>query len=362
MRIVHTESSDGWGGQELRILAEAEGIRSRGHEVTLIAPASAQIFVEARRRGLPAVNLPIGRKNLKGVIALRKWFKAHSIDVVNTHSSTDSWLTAIACASLGHAPALVRTRHVSVPVPKDPATRWLYQHATRKIVTTGEALRRTLVESNGFQADHVVSVPTGIDLTRFTPGDKTAARRSLGLDPALHYVGIVATLRSWKGHLYLLEAMKRLARDDCRLLIVGDGPMRAVIESRIAELDLADRVSLVGYQDDPAPWLRALDVCCLPSYANEGVPQALMQAMLVGSPIVTTAVGGIPEVIEDGRTGLIVPIRDAEALAKGIARLLDNPPLATRLSAGAREEGVRRFGMDHMLDRMEAVFRDAVAA
>jgi glycosyltransferase involved in cell wall biosynthesis len=362
MHIVHTESSQGWGGQELRILGESAGLRARGHEVTLIAPASARIFAEAQRRGLPVVDLPIGRKTLRGWLALRRWLMANRVDVVNTHSSTDSWLVALACATLARAPAIVRTRHVSVPVANNVAARWLYRHATRRIVTTGEALRRTLIETNDLPADRIVSVPTGVDLTRFAPGDKSAARAALGLDPAARYVGIVATLRSWKGHLYLIEALERLGRGDCRLLVVGDGPMREPIASRIAAGGLGDRVKLAGHQDDPAPWLRAMDVFCLPSYANEGVPQALMQAMLAGVPVVTTPVGSILEVVEDGRTGLVVPPRDAAALASAIARLLDDPELARRLGSTARAEAVQRFSQDRMLDQMEAVFRAALGA
>lgn len=362
MKIVHTESSHGWGGQELRILSEAEGMRQRGHEVRLIAPASARIFLEAQRRGLPAVNLPIGRKNLKGVLALRNWLKRHRVDVMNTHSSTDSWLTALACATLREAPVIVRTRHISAPVPHNLGSRWLYNRAARRIVTTGEALRKTLIESNGFDGERIVSVPTGIDLARFAPGERVAARQALGLDPALRYVGIVATLRSWKGHLYLVEALKLLGRDDVRLLVVGDGPMRSVIESRVEDAGLTGRVILAGHQDDPAPWMRALDVFCLPSYANEGVPQSLMQAMLLGLPIISTPVGSILEIVDDGRTGLIVPPRDAKALAAAIARLLGDDALATRLALAAHEEGVQRFSRERMLDRMEAVFHDAVSA
>jgi glycosyltransferase involved in cell wall biosynthesis len=362
MHIVHTESSRGWGGQELRILGESAGMRARGHDVTLIAPASARIHVEAQRRGLAVVDLPIGRKSVRGWRALRRWLSTHRVDVVNTHSSTDSWLVALACATIARAPAVVRTRHVSVPVANNAATRWLYGRATRRVVTTGEALRRTLIEANGLPADRVVSIPTGVDLARFAPGDAAAARRALGLDPAARYVGIVATLRSWKGHLYLIEALELLGRDDCRLLVVGDGPMRAPIESRIAAGGRGDRVKLAGHQDDPAPWLRAMDVFCLPSYANEGVPQALMQAMLAALPVVTTPVGSILEVVEDGRTGLVVPPRDAPALARAIARLLDDPALARRLGSAARAEAVERFSQDRMLDRMEAVFRDALAA
>ncbi|MDD5250026.1 MAG: glycosyltransferase family 4 protein, partial [Rhodocyclaceae bacterium] len=126
MRIVHTEASCGWGGQEIRILTEAQGLIGRGHQVSLLCPAEAPIFREAERYGVPAEALPIGRKNLRGWLALRRWLKHHAVDVVNTHSSTDSWLAALACAFRAEAPAIVRTRHISAAVPRNATTRWLY--------------------------------------------------------------------------------------------------------------------------------------------------------------------------------------------------------------------------------------------
>src|ERR1700691_3723542 len=149
MHIVHTEASLGWGGQEIRILGEAAGMIARGHRVSLLCPPAASIFSEAANRGVPVTALPIARKNLRGLLALRGWFKNHVPDVVNTHSSTDSWLAALACASLSAPPPIVRTRHISAAVPNNTATRWLYRTATRHIVTTGEQLRAQLMRDNG---------------------------------------------------------------------------------------------------------------------------------------------------------------------------------------------------------------------
>ena len=158
MHIVHTESSQGWGGQEIRILSESEGMRARGHSVTVIAPASARVHQEAQRRGIETADLPLARKSLRGVVALRRWLAAHSVDVINTHSSTDSWIVAAACSTLRAPPAIVRTRHVSVPIAKNAATRWLYTGATRHIVTTGETLRRQLIDENRFPPERLTSV------------------------------------------------------------------------------------------------------------------------------------------------------------------------------------------------------------
>jgi glycosyltransferase involved in cell wall biosynthesis len=364
VHIVHTEASQGWGGQEIRILGEAAGMMGRGHRVTLLCPGTAQIFAGAARYGVSAEVLPIGRKNFTGLIALRNWLKGHPVDVINTHSSTDSWLAALACASLPQAPPIVRTRHISTAVPNNLATRWLYRRATRHIVTTGTALREQLIRDNGIDGGMLTSVPTGIDLKAFAPGDRKAAREALGLPLDATIVGIVATLRDWKGHDYLIEAFARLQREEnfprLRLLMVGDGPQRPHIEGLIAARGLQQEVLMPGNQPQVARWLQAMDLFSLPSYANEGVPQALMQAMACALPVISTPVGSITEIIESERTGLLVLPKDVDALHGALVRLLADTALRQRLGAAAREEALRRFGDNIMLDRMEAVFRDAV--
>jgi len=332
----------------------------RGHAVTIAAPAESRLFPEARRRGLNAVDLAIARKGPRGVMSLFHWLRGNEVDVINTHSSTDSWLAALACAVLSNAPPIVRTRHISAPVPDNAATRWLYVSATRHVVTTGESLRRQLIEVNGFPADRITSVPTGIDTQRFVPGDRLAARRALDLPPAATLIGIVATLRSWKGHRFLLEAFAGLQGQDCVLVIVGDGPQRESLQAQIAALNIGERVRMTGNQADVLPWLQALDVFALPSYANEGVPQALLQAMLCGLPCVTTDVGSIGEAAVHEHTALIVAPQDPGALRQALVRLVESFGLRQALGQAARTHCEKRFSFEHMLDRMEGVFRDAV--
>ncbi len=360
MKILHTEASCGWGGQEIRILEESRGLIGRNHEVMVACPAHARMTVEAPRFGVPVVALPIEFKTVAGFRALRNYLTGRPFDVVNTHSSADSWLVALACATLTNPPAIVRTRHISAPVSGNFANRWIYRQA-RGVATTGESLRRHLLGTLGLDPARVVSVPTGIDTGRFAPADKTAAKLSLGLDPGHRHLGIVATLRSWKGHLFLLDAFSQMDRTDLHLLIVGEGPMRGPIEEKIATLGIGGHVTLAGQRTDPEHWLQAMDVFCLPSYANEGVPQAILQAMLCALPIVTTPVGAILEAVSDGETALVVPPKDAAGLAAAITRLLDDGSLAARLGAAARRIASADFSKEVMLDRMAALFSAATS-
>ncbi|HSN21587.1 MAG TPA: glycosyltransferase family 4 protein [Usitatibacter sp.] len=362
LRILHTESSLGWGGQEIRVLTEARGVAARGHAVLLAAAPGSRILAEAPAFGVEAVALPIARRSPRGLLALRRLLARRATDVVNTHSSTDTWLAALACATLPHAPAIVRTRHISAPAPRNAATRWLYTKAADRIVTTGERLREQVIEETGAEGSRVVSIPTGIDLARYQPGDRGSARTLLGLPAGAPIVGIVATLRSWKGHRHLLRAMAALEAREALLVIVGDGPQRAALESLAAELPLAGRVRFAGNQADVVPWMQAFDVFCLPSYANEGVPQALTQAMACALPVVSTPIGSIGEIVTNGETGVLVAPGDVEGLRVALDALLADAARREALGRRAQAAARERFGEDRMVERMIEVFRTAAKA
>jgi len=171
-------------------------------------------------------------------------------------------------------------------------------------------------------------------------------------------IGIIATLRSWKGHRYLIEAMVPLRHKNMQLVIVGDGPQRGAIQSQVHELKLNNQVILAGNQPDVLPWLRALDIFVLPSYANEGVPQAVLQAMACGLPVVTTPVGSIGEAVKDEETGLVVESHCSQCLSAAIERLMSSPDLRQKLGTAAIQFVRANFGINQMLDRMEAVFQE----
>ena len=362
LSILHSENSCGWGGQEIRILTESRGFLDRGHRVTLVTQAEAPIAEAARRAGLEVVTLPM-RKRLGDALALRRWIAAHrrDIDVLNTHSSTDSWLGAIACATLGDAPPVVRTRHLSTTVHNRMGTRWLYRRGAAHIVTTGEAIRRQLAESIGVPLERMTSIPTGIDLARFVPGDPVQARASLGL-PEKPALGIMATMRRWKGHAYLFDALAARpgAWDGWQVLVVGGGPDREELEAHVRKNNLGALVRFTGHQEDVVPWLQSLDLFVLPSYGEEGVPQAIMQAMACAIPVVSTPIGAIAEAVDDGVTGILTEPRSTPHLANALATLRDDPALRSRYAVAARAKAERTFGIERMLDAMERVFRSVL--
>jgi glycosyltransferase involved in cell wall biosynthesis len=360
LHIVHTESSLGWGGQEIRILNEAQGMIRRGHRVTILCPSHARIYEEANTRGVPAVALPIARKKLSGAVSMYKWLKTHDTDIVNTHSSTDSWLVALANLFLPNRVPIVRTRHISAPIRKNMATSWLYKKSAAHIVTTGEALAQQLNQANDIPLENLTSVPTGIDTQLFVPGDKESARGKLVLPLDRKIIGIAATLRSWKGHRYLMEAFAQIKDKNAMLLIVGDGPGRENLQAQAEQLGIKERVIMPGNQRDVVPWLQSMDIFVLPSYANEGVPQAILQAGFCKIPVITTTAGAIPEISRHEDTALIVPMQQVAPLTRAIERLLDDEALADKIKNNAYQFVSARFGLDIMLDKMEKIFFKAV--
>lgn len=364
LSIVHTESSTGWGGQEIRILTEIHGFLARGHKVKLVCPADAELVSAAAQYGIDVIALPIGRKNLDGLFAITRWLRenANQIEVINTHSSTDSWLVAIALSVLRLKKPTVRTRHVSTTVNRSVATRWLYQNATNHIVTTGEALRQQLHQENGYALDSMTSVPTGIDLNRFRPLDRASCKKKIGLDENLKFIGIVATLRDWKGHSYLFDAMVSIAtiHPTWHLLVIGDGPYEQKLREKVNSLQLRDHVTFVGRQNNIPEWLNAIELFVLPSYGDEGVPQSIIQAMACGLPVVSTPIGSIEEAVLHGVTGLVVPPRDSDAIASAITKLIGNPALRRQFGEAGHARAHEQFAFDLMIDRMESIFTHAI--
>ncbi|MEO5784098.1 MAG: glycosyltransferase family 4 protein [Casimicrobiaceae bacterium] len=366
LAVLHTEASCGWGGQEIRILTEMEALAARGHRVRLVAPGHAPIVAAARARHLPVDAVPIEFRTVAAYRALCGWLDAHGrdLDVINTHSSADSWLVALAGLRRPWRAPLVRTRHVSTRVNRSRPTRWLYQRATAHIVVTGEALSTQLQRDNGFDPARLTSVRTGIDLERFAPRDRAAARYALGLEVARPTLAIVATLRDWKGHDDLLDVWP-VVREQVRgwqILVVGDGPRRAHLEARVATMGLAAEVRFAGQREDVEVWFAAADLVALPSWGEEGVPQSLLQAAACARPAVSTTIGAIGEAVRHGETGLLVPPRDRLALTDALVGLMRDEAVRVRMGAAGRVLAEQQFSVEAMASAMLAVYARVLGA
>jgi glycosyltransferase involved in cell wall biosynthesis len=349
--ILHTEFSKGWGGQEMRTVEEARLVAARGHRVILVARPECRILPHAQAAGLPTHALGMRHSaDLTAVLGLCRLLRRERADLINTHSSVDSWLGAFA-ARITRV-KLVRTRHVSIPIRKNPLN--FVHRMPDAMITTGESVRRRILADGILPAERVISIPTGIDVERFAPGpDDGDLRRRLAIPAGAPVIAMVAVLREKKRHDVLLRAVALLRnRFDPHCLLAGEGSRREAIERLRADLGLESRVFLLGHQEDVRPVLRAASVVVSASAGMEGVPQALIQALAMERPVVATDDGSVSELIEHERTGLLVPLDRPEALAAAVERLLVDRAEAARLAAQGRAHVLAHYSDERMAARV----------
>jgi glycosyltransferase involved in cell wall biosynthesis len=354
-RILHSESSMGWGGQEVRVMAELEWMRAQGHWMALAAHPESEIAQRARAAGILFYPLRTHKALLAPEVArLAAWLVANRVDLVNTHSSNDGWLAGIA-ARLALRPVLIRSRHIEVDYPNLFWSGVAFRLLPHRVITTSRRIADRLVAELKIAPSRVTCIATGVDLARFDPEVEGTLHRELGVDPETALVGMISVLRSWKGHATFLDGAARLLGDGKRrvhFVIAGDGPGRDELAAKIAQAPWRDQVTLLGHRADVPNLLASLDVLVLPSYAHEGIPQIILQAQAMSCAVVATTIGGIPEVVRDGVTGLLVPPRDAAALAEKIGALLDDPALSAHLGQNARMEIEKHHSLEAMGERL----------
>lgn len=357
MRLLHTESSRGWGGQEIRILREAEGMRKRGHEVILAVNSEGGLIARARHAGFIVYELPFKRSSaLKTVYALVQICKTHAIDLINTHSSLDAWLGGIAARIAKKK--VIRTRHLSTAIRKGLNSRLLYKSLADFVVTTSSPIMQIIGEQAGLPSSCLQCIPTGIDPHLLKADLMKAAefRASLGVGPSDILIGTACFVRSWKGINDLLQAAVLLKeRKEIKWVIVGGGHVDDY-RSKIPELGLEGIVTFTGHLEAPYSAIRAMDIFALLSTAHEGVSQASLQAAYLERPLVTTTVGGLPEVCLDGETGFVVPPFSPDIIAKAVAKLADHPELRQQFGARGKQLVEEKFTLTHTLDAMEKVY------
>ena len=365
-RILHTEPSLELGGQEFRILAESDGMKRRGHVVVLAAQAEAKIARKAREMEIPVEVLDMSRSRYLSLVNdFIKIMKKHHIQIVNTHGSIDSWTASLAGRLSTQKPFIVRTRHKSTPISPTIRHRILYGTLPHAIVTTGETVRQDMINRNGLAGSKIVSIPTGVDLNIYRPMKANGRiREELQTEPQDFVVGTISFLRSYKGLPYFLGAAARVVKSfpDTKFWIVGDGPQKEMIKEQVIVEGLQHHVRLTGFREDIPELLAHMDVFVLASIDGEGIPQGVTQALAMERAVVATKVGGIPEVIRDGKNGYLVDPKNSDQLAANICKLLSDQELRREFGTCGHDRIHDGYGLNTMLDRTEQLYESLAVA
>jgi glycosyltransferase involved in cell wall biosynthesis len=305
-----------------------------------------------------------GGSRAAGLVRLARLLRRERVDVVNGHNPTGGLYGALAGAAAG-VPVVIRTEHsfhyrgrhsAAYPVLEVVSTL-----LARRVVCVCEAVLLSHVRRLPWAAGRFVTVANGVSpAPHIRPRD--AVRTGLGLGPDHRVALTIGSLTPQKAQHVLLDGFAAAAarRPEALLLVAGEGPRRSELEARAADLGLGDRVRFLGARLDAPELLEACDVFALSS-VREGLSITLLEAMRAGRPCIATRVGGNPEAIEDGVSGLIVPAEDPARLAEALGELFDDPERAARLGAAGRARWAARFTAERMVRETEALYRRELA-
>ena len=357
-------SLDSWGGLEIHLLNLAAQLKMRGHRVIVAGRPGRFVLTRAQALGLETFEATVKRQgDWTDFGRLRDFFRREKVDVVHAHNQEDSLVPATA-ARLANVPASFLSWHLPFPFRNRARGRLILSLLHKRLFPISESVRDMHIE-NGVAARRmeVIHHGTDVEVLGALTADVPARRAALGLAPEDVAVGIIGRVAAEKGHRVLFEAMKLLAdTHPClRAVVVGNGPDMPAVRRDLALIGMTHRALFTGFRDDVNAVAAALDIVAVPSvWAEPGSP-AILQAMALGKPVVASRVGGTAELVNDSETGLLVPPSDPAALAGALSRLASSPDERRAMGAAGRARAAECFSLSLMTDRIEALYRQAVA-
>ena len=370
IRLCFALTSPVRGGVEEVVLALLQRLDTREFDLALAAPGP---LLEAFAPDLTGVRVATTAVTAESWFAPRELAQLHGFfrrfrpHIVNPHLFR-STAVAAPLARLAGVPGIVEKYHgregwrqggLRGSFAFDRTVARLLDRA----IAVSAAAGRFLVEGKGYPADRVVVVPNGRDLSSFSPGGhRQDVRKELDIDDAAPLIGVVGRLETQKGHRYLFDAWPEVLRafPDARLVVIGDGSLRADLERQAQTLGVSRSIIFLGFRSDMPRLLDALDGLALPSL-YEGMPLTVIEASAMACPVVATAVDGTPEVIEDGVTGWLVPPEEPRPLARALVTLLADPDRARAVGRAGRQHVLHQFDLDRQVEATARVYRGVAA-
>ncbi|MGR3985172.1 MAG: glycosyltransferase family 4 protein [Gammaproteobacteria bacterium] len=359
MNILHTECSMNWGGQEYRTVLEHNHLNNNNHTSYLACDANSAMHRKAKELG--AVNLVAVdfRKTWRLDVAMkvRRFCRAHRIDIINSHGGRDSSLCLFAFWS---GVALVRSRHITGAARKKIS----YQYFCSHVIAAAAAIKNALVNL-GVDEKKISVIGEGVDLEEYKPADTPRGgglAAEFDVQPNDIVVVNIGMIRSDKGQRFFLDAAKRAlqTRGDMRFFLVGAGTgareLEMELRDEVRRRRLESRFTMTGYRDDIAAWVRLADFIVIASTGIEAQSRVAPQAFAGKKTVIATNVGGLPELVRDNITGLIVPPADTAALSAAILRLAGDKALRMRLANNAYRLAQERLSFQSMMDKTLSLY------
>jgi L-malate glycosyltransferase len=357
---VHIDTARTWRGGQNQVLLTVMGLRALGHRAALVAHAGGEL----RRRAADGLELapitPRAEMDLHAGWRLARVLRRLRPDVVHAHDPHGLAMAALALSLLPARPRplFAASRRVDFRLRSNAFSRW--KHRQVDVYLCASDAIRSMLAADGVPPECAVTVHEGIDVDRVAAATPASLHAELWLPHHAPLVGNVAALVPHKGQRHLIEAAALVVRQvpDARFVIAGEGELRDSLEAQIRHHRLEKHVFLTGFRSDVLSLHQAFDLFVMSSVA-EGLGTSVLDAMAAGRAVVGTRAGGIPEVVEDGVTGLLVPPRDDRALAGAIVRLLADRGLRQRMGAAGLARVRERFSVERMVQATLDVYAGA---
>lgn len=359
IRVLLVDLERVWRGGQEQTLLLMMGLRGRGHCAELIAVKRSAIASRAEAAGIRVHAIPDVGRRIGAASWLRRLLSEKRFDIVyanEAHALTAAWL-----ARSHRRVPLVAARRVAFPVSRGTLALGRYRAAAR-ILAISQAVRNELLAA-GLDANRINVVPDGVQIpAAITPDARENARKRWGFRPDETVIECVGALTPEKGHGLLIDAFTKFRRDfsNFRLLLAGEGRLRAQLERQAQAAGLGSAIVFAGFVPDVEAVYAAGDLFVLPSL-SEGAGSSLIQAMAYGLPVLGFGRQGVAEIIEDGRTGVLVREANAEALASAAVRMVRDAGFRERLSRAARETAASRYSAERMIDDTARIFEELIA-
>jgi glycosyltransferase involved in cell wall biosynthesis len=355
------------GGTERQVANVALGLDAARFELHLACLRNiGELKQELEGLRVPRPVFNIGRlysfRTFSEAIRLARYIRKNAIQVVHTYGLYPN-IFAVPVARLAGAHIVIASIRDCGDILK-PWQRWLQRLVCRLadcVLVNAEAIREALI-GQGSRANNIAVIRNGIAQPQTTSPEKSSSvREELGLSPAVTLTMVFSRLNPMKGVEYFLDAASIVAAKlpETRFLVVGDGAIRHELQDRAARLGLADKVVFTGFRTDVPRLLSEVNLSVLPSL-SEGLSNTLLESMAAGVPVVATTVGGNPEIIENGVSGLLVPPRDSAMLADAMLTVLGNPVLASNLAAAGKRRITEMFSIERSVQQVECLYQELV--
>jgi len=364
LNLFQIDAGKEWRGGQRQSLFLAKELKRKGLPFFFVVQPESPLHQKACEAELPVLPIKIRNEfDLLAVLRLAMAMKRRKCLLAHFHDAHSVAVGSIA-ASLAKVPFRIITRRVDFPLKRNYFSGRKYSKNVNAIIAISEGVKKVLVEG-GVEPENIEVIPSGIDFSPFEEDSfvlkfSNYLRREFSFAPDDYLVGIVAHLADHKGHEYLIEATKILKEHTpkIKMIIVGEGPLRMELNRQAKELNVKDIVFFLGFREDIAKILFSLDLFVLSSYL-EGLGSSILDAMACRLPVVATKVGGIPEVVIHGETGLLVPPRNPSALARAILNLYKNKTLASRLGKRGYEVVHQKFSAEAMAGKVVRLYERA---